>query len=164
MNQFLVEPYTADEFKCAVFGIFPLKSSGSDDDTLVFCEVKEEKLGEIKRIMEIYAWASGQVVNFKRSTMVVNFKRSTMVVSGKNVVERKRHLAKLLGVRLVANHDCYLGLSVMGGGLEVLFRNIRERYWERINGWNGKLLSQAGKGMLIKVVLQSLHNHAMSCF
>ncbi|KAL0283357.1 UNVERIFIED_CONTAM: putative mitochondrial protein [Sesamum angustifolium] len=33
-----------------------------------------------------------------------------------------------------------------------------------IVGWNASLLSQAGKGLLMKVVLQSLPTYAMSCF
>ncbi|KAL0433785.1 UNVERIFIED_CONTAM: putative mitochondrial protein [Sesamum latifolium] len=62
-------------------------------------------------------------------------------------------------------HDRYLGLpTVTGMSRKVLFQNIRDHSFTWINGWNSKLLSQAGKGVLIKSVLQSLPTYAMSCF
>ncbi|KAL0406466.1 UNVERIFIED_CONTAM: putative mitochondrial protein [Sesamum latifolium] len=77
----------------------------------------------------------------------------------------KTILGRLVGSRLVPCHDKYLGLPAVGGrSRQVLFKNIRERFWDRIGRWNAKLLSQAGKGVLIKAVLQSLSTYAMSCF
>ncbi|KAL0457688.1 UNVERIFIED_CONTAM: hypothetical protein Slati_0396000 [Sesamum latifolium] len=62
-------------------------------------------------------------------------------------------------------HDRYLGLpAVAGWSRKALFHNIRHSFWDRISGWNSKLLSKAGKGVLNKSVLQSLPTYAMSCF
>ncbi|KAL0461310.1 UNVERIFIED_CONTAM: putative mitochondrial protein [Sesamum latifolium] len=112
------------------------------DDTMLFCRALEGQLDEIQNILEMYARALGQVVNFLKSSMVV---------SGAIWEEHKRMLGARLGVRLVTSHDRYLGLpAVAGRSRSVLFHNIRDRFWERINGWNGKLLSQAGKENLLK--------------
>ncbi|KAL0312842.1 UNVERIFIED_CONTAM: hypothetical protein Sradi_5683500 [Sesamum radiatum] len=116
----------------------------------------EDQLDEVQNILEAYTRASRQVVNLSKSSMVV---------SGAIWDEHKRRLADRLGVRLVTSHDRYLGLLAMAGrSRSVLFHNIRDRFCGRINGWNDKLLSQAGKGVLIKSVQQFLPTYAMSCF
>ncbi|KAL0444326.1 UNVERIFIED_CONTAM: putative mitochondrial protein [Sesamum latifolium] len=126
------------------------------DDTLLFCEATAAQIGAIRNILDRYATASGQEVNFSKSSMVIR---------GAIQQEEKLRLARQLGVRLEMARDRYLGLPVVSGkSRKVLFQNIRDRFFTRINGWNGKLLSQARKGGLIKSVLQSLPTYAMSCF
>ncbi|KAL0453721.1 UNVERIFIED_CONTAM: hypothetical protein Slati_1350200 [Sesamum latifolium] len=60
----------------------------------------------------------------------------------------------MLGVRLVASHDKYLGLlAVAGRSLSEFFYGIRDRVWSKINDWNEKMLSQVGKGIFTKAIL-----------
>ncbi|KAL0373056.1 UNVERIFIED_CONTAM: hypothetical protein Scaly_0987200 [Sesamum calycinum] len=126
------------------------------DDTLVFCKVNDVQIGEIQQILAVYERASEQVVNYLKSSMVVSWRIGEEV---------KRRLTCRLGVRLVSVHDRYLGLpTVVGRSRRVLFRNVLDRVWARIAGWNNKLLSQASKGVLINCVLHSLPTYAMSCF
>ncbi|KAL0438744.1 UNVERIFIED_CONTAM: putative mitochondrial protein [Sesamum latifolium] len=108
------------------------------DNTLVFCEATEAQIGTIRLILNDYERASGQVINFQKSSMVV----------GGHMPElRKTQLADILGVSLVPRHDRYLGLPARGGRSRgALFQGIRDWIWDRITGWNSKLLSQAGKG------------------
>ena len=44
------------------------------------------------------------------------------------------------------------------------FDNIKQRDWKKLQGWEGKLLSQAGREILIKAVAQALPTYTMSCF
>ena len=45
-----------------------------------------------------------------------------------------------------------------------MFSYLKERVWKRIQGWQEKLLSRAGKETLIKAVAQAIPTFAMSCF
>lgn len=45
-----------------------------------------------------------------------------------------------------------------------MFAYLKDRVWKRIPGWKEKLLSKAGKEVLIKVVAQAIPSYAMSCF
>lgn len=74
-------------------------------------------------------------------------------------------MAAYLGVKRVDMQDRYLDLSI------VLWRNrlekisyIKDRLQKKLKGWKGKLLSVAGKEILIKVVGQSLPIYSMNCF
>ncbi|KAL0405816.1 UNVERIFIED_CONTAM: putative ribonuclease H protein [Sesamum latifolium] len=111
---------------------------------------------EVRRILEMYASASGHHVNYNKSCMMI---------SGR-VAEREKHqLTSILGVQCVTQMDRYLGLPAVGGRSRgEMFRGIRERIADRIFGWNAKLLSQAGKGVLISSVIQSIPTYVMSCF
>ncbi|KAL0416800.1 UNVERIFIED_CONTAM: hypothetical protein Slati_3511900, partial [Sesamum latifolium] len=39
------------------------------DDTLLFCEATNEQVVEVRRILGVYERASGQLVNFSKSSM-----------------------------------------------------------------------------------------------
>ncbi|KAL0411880.1 UNVERIFIED_CONTAM: putative mitochondrial protein [Sesamum latifolium] len=61
--------------------------------------------------------------------------------------------------------ELYLGLpSKIARSKRELFDTIRDRVWSRITGWNEKFLSQAGKEVLIKSVIQAISTYAMGCF
>ena len=41
---------------------------------------------------------------------------------------------------------------------------IKKRVWNKLQGWKEKLLSQAGREVLLKVVVQAISTFVMSCF
>ena len=61
--------------------------------------------------------------------------------------------------------DFYLGLPILfGRGKAKEFRNIKERLGARIQQWSGRLLSQAGRVVMIQAISQALPLYAMSYF
>ncbi|KAL0314933.1 UNVERIFIED_CONTAM: putative mitochondrial protein [Sesamum angustifolium] len=126
------------------------------DDTLVFCEASLSAMQEVSRLLSKYEAASGQKVNLEKSSMVLS----------RNVEQFDRVLfAEALGIKVIEKHEKYLGLPAVGGRFKrEMFDGIHEKIWKCIQGWNSKLLNQAGKEVLIKAVLQSIPSYAMSCF
>ena len=63
------------------------------------------------------------------------------------------------------HYEKYLGLpSLVGKGKKVSFNYIKERVWQKLQGREGKLLSQAGREVLIKSVIQAISTYTMGCF
>lgn len=63
------------------------------------------------------------------------------------------------------SHEKYLGLpTYVGREKTATFQYIKDRLAVKLKGWQGKLLSGAGKDILIWVVAQALPTYAMSCF
>ncbi|KAL0402341.1 UNVERIFIED_CONTAM: hypothetical protein Slati_4264000 [Sesamum latifolium] len=115
------------------------------------------------RLMEI----SEQVlVKFeKASGLQVNLEKSSIVFSRNTPMDCREELATILGVQVVGRHDKYLGLpAVVGRSKKVIFQNLKDNVWTRLQSWKCKNLSQAGKVVLLKSVVQSTPVFAMSCF
>lgn len=45
-----------------------------------------------------------------------------------------------------------------------MFEYVKRKVWSRIQGWQEKLLSKAGKEIMIKAVAQAIPTYPMSCF
>jgi hypothetical protein len=70
-----------------------------------------------------------------------------------------------LGISVEALNEKYLGLPVYMGRLKAwTFSYIKDLIWSRIQCWMMRLLSKAGKEVLIKAVAQAMPTYAMSCF
>ena len=54
--------------------------------------------------------------------------------------------------------------SFIGWKKKESFDNTKQRVWKKLQGWEGKLLSQARREVLIKAVAQALPTYTMSCF
>ncbi|KAA3480901.1 reverse transcriptase [Gossypium australe] len=83
----------------------------------------------------------------------VNYCNSTIFYSSNTTKEAKAVVSSLLGVRSSSNPEKYIGLP-----------NMVDRINSRIDGWSNRLLSQGGKEVFIKSVLQAIPTYAMSCF
>lgn len=72
---------------------------------------------------------------------------------------------QILPFQVVDKFDRYLGLPARIGTTKVeVFSFLKDRLWARVQGWNEKNLSMAGRKVLIKSVLQAIPTYVMSCF
>lgn len=108
-------------------------------------------MSEAEAILEIlrrYERLSGQVVNLDKSE--VSFSNCL-------IHDIKRRVSSVLGFKEVLSHDKYLGLpTLFNRSKKISFTGIKDRIWKKLQGWKEKLLSKAGKEILIKAVAQSI--------
>jgi hypothetical protein len=70
-----------------------------------------------------------------------------------------------LEITHLTNNEKYLGLLVyIGKSKKRMFEYIKKKVWSRIEGWQEKLLSKAGKEIMIKAVAQAIPTYTMPCF
>ena len=107
-------------------------------------------------ILHTYDVASGQVVNLDKSE----------VSCSRNVSNRMRQtLQERLGFKESKTHNRYLGLpTFIGRSKKMVFQGVQDRVWKKLKGWKEKLLSRAGKEILLKAVIQAIPTYAMQCF
>ena len=106
--------------------------------------------------MKDYDLASGQQINLSKSSIVFSKKVSESVNSD---------ISGFLGVQIEEKHEKYLSLpTYLGRKWKASFAYIKEKLSKKLSGWQGNLLSSAGKDLLICVVAQALPSYAMSCF
>ena len=106
--------------------------------------------------METYEKASGQKLNTEKTTLFFS----------KNVPDcSKLSIKNLLAVPEIREYESYLGLlAVVGKNKHASLNYIKDRVWSKLQGWKEKLLSQAGKEVLLDAVVQAIPTFAMSCF
>ena len=126
------------------------------DDSLVFCQAFEKETLEVLEILKLYAEASGQCINMEKSS----------VYFSSNTPHQKRELIKgMLDVSEVQRFEAYLGLPTLVGRSKYhTFSFLKDRVWKKLQRWKGKILSRAGKEILIKAVAQSIPTYTMSVF
>ncbi|GAA0162175.1 hypothetical protein LIER_39363 [Lithospermum erythrorhizon] len=74
-------------------------------------------------------------------------------------------MRSILGMQEVSYQGNYLGLlSHIGRSKREVFRYIMGKVEDRMRGWKGKLLSQAGKKVMIKAVTSAIPIFVRKCF
>ena len=81
-------------------------------------------------------------------------------LSSNTKAEDRSMVMQLLSINKNMENEKYLGLPIfVGKNRQRVFRAIKERIKAGISGWNGRLLSQAGRVVLLQSVI-----YIMSCF
>ncbi|KAK2655842.1 hypothetical protein Ddye_008894 [Dipteronia dyeriana] len=96
------------------------------DDILLFTKANNENYFKVKSILEDYKRASGQVIDFSKSTVSVS---PTMPVA------EAEKIASLIGMNLIDSHEKFLGLPCFcGRSKQKLFTKIVDCFWGMIKG------------------------------
>ena len=95
----------------------------------------------------------------------MNRTKTTLFFSKNTPDEIKEEIKNRFGAQVIRQHEKYLGLlSFVGKNKRNTFNDVREKPNKKLAGWKEKLLSKAGKEVLIKDVAQAIPTYTMSCF
>ena len=126
------------------------------DDCVLFCRATLMECNIIMEILRRYERASGQQINQDKTTLF--FSASTTPTTQDEI----KHALQLPAIQ---HYETYLGLpSMVGRSKYASFSQLKERMWRKVQGWKEKLLTQAGKEILIKAVIQAIPTYTMHCF
>jgi hypothetical protein len=126
------------------------------DDSLILMQARHCEAEELKHICLVYENASWQVINRDKPSIL--FSPNTNDYA-------KTRVRTILSIEHETRNEKYLGLPVsIGKSRRKAFEYIKQKIWARIQGWQEKLLSKAGKEILVKAVTQAIPIYAMSCF
>ncbi|KAK9990735.1 hypothetical protein SO802_025720 [Lithocarpus litseifolius] len=126
------------------------------DDSIIFGKASIEECDTLQRILAIYENASGQQLNRVKTSLFFSSNTSR---------EIQEEIKNRFGAQVIRQHEKYLGLpSLVGRNKRNSFNAIKEKLSKKLAGWKEKLLSKAGKEVLIKAVAQAIPTYTMSCF
>ncbi|GMI90448.1 hypothetical protein HRI_002714100 [Hibiscus trionum] len=126
------------------------------DDSLIFGEATTRGASNLKQLLQEYSECSGQLINYDKSRLFFSSN-----VHDDNHADVKH----VLNVDHTSCLDKYFGLpSIVGQNKREAFQHLLERVHSRVSNWCAHPLSQGGKEVFIKFVLQAIPVYAMSVF
>ncbi|XP_060957652.1 uncharacterized protein LOC133029176 [Cannabis sativa] len=126
------------------------------DDSYLFCQATTGAAVGISNLLQVFENASGQKINFHKSTIFFSPNTSA---------ETRTQICNRLVMPEASEGSLYLGLpNIVGRNKNAVLGFLKNKVIARVNSWDGKLLSRAGKEILLKTVVQSLPTYAMSVF
>ncbi|KAE8790861.1 non-ltr retroelement reverse transcriptase [Hordeum vulgare] len=126
------------------------------DDSLLLFKASVEGSTLVSNLLDTYCNAYGQRIN--------NEKSSIFFSRGCSPQMRDTEKNNLL-VHNESLSGRYLGMPTdVGHSKNGTFKFLRDHVWEKIKGWMAKLLSSAGKEVLINSIAQAIHVFSMACF
>jgi hypothetical protein len=126
------------------------------DDSLVLCKANQVEWRRLLNILDTYERGSGQKINLNKTAIF--FSRNTCL-------SRRLEILALSGLSKANRYDSYLGLPTLVGKSRVkAFKAIKEKVIRKLNNWKAKLLTLAGKEILLKAVVQAIPSYFMSVF
>ena len=126
------------------------------DKSLLFFKKDNESLLNLQNTLQWYCSLSRQSINLTKSDLFYSPNMPS---------EEQSTLARLLQVNLVQTPSKYLGLDFKLRGKRVVdFKFLEDKLLSKLQGWKARWLSQAGWGILIKSVLQSIPMYTFSYF
>lgn len=126
------------------------------DDCLIFGKASCSAARRISKVLDDFAKASGQKINFHKSS----------VYFSKKVTSNDRSsIYNILNIQHKATIGKYLGIhNIIFWKDPVNANELLLRISKKLAGWKSNTLSRAGKLTLIKTNLSGMPNHVMTCF
>ncbi|XP_050289811.1 uncharacterized protein LOC126727959 [Quercus robur] len=116
-------------------------------DSLIFCKASLEECDALQKVLRVY-----------EEEIKGRFSSNTPTTIKEEIKGR-------FGAQVIKQHEKYLGLpSLVGRNKRNSFNDIKEKVGKKVAGWKEKMLSKAGKEVLIKAVAQAIPTYTMSCF
>ncbi|MCI18524.1 putative ribonuclease H protein, partial [Trifolium medium] len=126
------------------------------DDSIIFCRAHKEEARHLMQVLHEYQRASGQQINIGKSEMMFSSKVSNTI---------KEEIQAIVPIPITNNIAKYLGMPTqVGRSKKQLFNFIMDKIWGKVKGWKENKLSFAGRGVLIRSVIQAIPTYIMSCF
>ncbi|XP_065631606.1 uncharacterized protein LOC136068412 [Quercus suber] len=95
----------------------------------------------------------------------VNIDKTSLSFSSNTGLETQESIKQALDAETVIEYEKYLGLpSIVEHNKKAAFAPVIERVWSKLKGWKEKMMSQAGREILIKIVAQAIPTYAMGYF
>ncbi|XP_026399921.1 uncharacterized protein LOC113295809 [Papaver somniferum] len=126
------------------------------DDCLIFTQANTSSVNNLLEVLHMFNSQSAQVINFDKSA--VNFSKKTKPEVAATIIN-------ILGVKTMTSKERYLGSPlIIGHSKKEAFKSIKECFESRFSTWSSINLSQAGRGTMIKHVLNSIPAYHMGTF
>ena len=126
------------------------------DDSLILMQANASNATSLRRALDDYCAASGQMVSEAKSSIFF---------SPCTPVDIRVEVCTALNIMVEAITDKYLGLPpIVGVDRTDCFQHLIDRVLSRIRGWKEKLLSYGGREVLLKAVIQAIPSYATLVF
>ncbi|XP_012472495.1 uncharacterized protein LOC105789674 [Gossypium raimondii] len=123
------------------------------DDSLFFLEANVQNCRNLIDIIQIYCQASGQRVNYEKSSLVLS---SNTTEDLKNVVQAEMNIV------VATNPGVYFGIPALWGKTRSkALEYVKDEVVLRLKVWKNQYLSAGGKEGLIKAVACSIPTYVM---
>ena len=124
------------------------------DNSIFFCEMEPRECEEVMKVVRKYGQASGQCINFEKSSQLFGKRIGT------NVRQQIKHT---LGIQNEGGNETRISTDISGSKCK-FFSFLKDKLIHRMNGWTWRWLSKGGKEILIKSIMLVLPTYVMSTF
>lgn len=126
------------------------------DDLVIYCKAKEEEATEVLKCLQTFCQCTRQDINFNKST--INFSHNIKT-------ERKQRILRILKMTECDHKSSYLGLPFCKTQMNLTSLSaITNKVKSRLASWKGRMLSFAGRGVLVNSVAQTIPAYAMQTY
>lgn len=125
------------------------------DDIMLFCKGTKKCILAVLSLFEAYGNASGQFMCNHKSKVLI----------GKNATSRLTNFINTLGMQTITGPFSYLGVPIFRGvPTKLHLQATVDKIRSKLEGWQSKLLSFAGRIELIKTVIHPMLLHSFMLY